>query len=264
MKIIVSAAFVFLLTSCLTTSKPPVYQPTDGPFKSDIHDTINRLSVKLPPVAGTRDGSRKTIHVRRDFQTYKSKNAEQKDIDAEKLEIFSACCSNETLKTAMLSGSDLHFDYYSKNGLYITSTVVDQNTCQRQSLAAAYGKVKKRDGVYLVYANGIVKDTRTNLQWLAGPDRNVTWDEADRWVKSLGEGWRMPTLKELEGLYHKGAGPRNMTPLLKTSGWWVWSSETVGTKEARSFSFGPGFKGWIFKGNSASERAFAVRSPVKE
>ena len=263
-KIIVSAAFVFLLTSCLTTSKPPAYQPTDGPFESDIHDTINRLSVKLPPVTGKNGGDKKIIHVRRDFQTYKSKMAEQKDIDAEKLEIFSECCSNETIKATMFSGIDVHFDYYSKNGLYIASTVVDQSACQRQSLAAAYSKVKEQDGVYLVYSSGIVKDTQTNLEWLAGPDRNVTWDEADSWVKSLGGDWRMPTLKELEGLYHKGAGPRNMTPLLDTTGWWVWSCETVGTKEARSFSFGPGFKGWIFKGNSASERAFAVRSAVKE
>ena len=121
----------------------------------------------------------------------------------------------------------------------------------------------KREGVYIVYANGIVKDTSTGLEWVAGPDKNITWDEANSWVKHLnlsGGGWRMPSLDELESLYKKGAGPRNMTPLLKTKGWWVWSGETVGSREARSFAFGHGFKGYIFRGNSASERVFAVRS----
>ncbi len=261
-KIFLTAAFVFLLTSCLTTSKPPapVYQPADGPFKSDIQDTIDRLGAKLPMVTGKGAGNQKTIHVRRDFQIYKSKKAEQRDIDGERSDIISECCSNETIKAALFRGTEFHFDYYGKNGLHIASTVVDKTACQKELLTQAYGKAKTRDGVYVVYANGIVKDTRNNLEWLAGPDRNLTWYEADSWVKSLGGDWRMPTLKELETLYQKGAGPRNMTPLLKTSGWWVWSGETVGKKEARSFSFGPGFKGWIFKGNSASERAFAVRS----
>lgn len=138
--------------------------------------------------------------------------------------------------------------------------VADSRT---QSTPTANANVMKRDGVYIVYANGIVKDTGTGLEWVVGPDRNITWDEANLWVKRLnlsGGGWRMPTLNELEGLYKKGAGPRNMTPLLKTKGWWVWSGETVGSREARSFAFGHGYKGWIFRGNSASERVFAVRS----
>ncbi len=138
--------------------------------------------------------------------------------------------------------------------------VADSRT---QSLSTANANIMKRDGIYIVYANGIVKDTGTGLEWFAGPDKNITWGEANSWVKSLnlsGGGWRMPSLNELESLYKKGAGPRNMTPFLKTKGWWVWSGETVGSREARSFAFGHGFKGWIFRGNSASERVFAVRS----
>ena len=76
---------------------------------------------------------------------------------------------------------------------------------------------------------GIVKDPNTGLEWMAGPDRDTNWYEAKSWVQSLGSGWRMPTLDELAGLYKKGAGPRNMTPLLKTTGWWVWSGETIWT-----------------------------------
>ncbi len=259
-KTILLAAVVLLLTSCLTTPKPPAHQPVDRPFKSDIRDTIARLSARLPAASVRSGATQKSVHVRRNFQTYKSKREERRDIDAERSEIIFECCSNETIKAAIFNGTDFHFDYYGKNGLHVASTVVDQTTCQKELLTQAYGKVEKRDGVYVIYANGIVKDTQNNLEWLAGPDNNVTWYEADNWVKGLGGDWRMPTLKELETLYQKGTGTRNMTPLLKTSGWWVWSGETVGKKEARSFCFGQGFKGWIFKGNSASERVFAVRS----
>ena len=70
---------------------------------------------------------------------------------------------------------------------------------------------------FLPLTNGIVKDTHTGLEWIAGPDRDTNWNEARSWVQSLnldGGGWRMPTMDELESLYKKGKGDRNMTPLL--------------------------------------------------
>jgi hypothetical protein len=84
------------------------------------------------------------------------------------------------------------------------------------------------DGVYIACANGIVKDTKTGLEWVAGPDRGMTKYEAEAWVESLnvaGGGWRMPTTKELKELYQQNKGSRNMTPLLHTTGWAVWPSD---------------------------------------
>jgi hypothetical protein len=78
-----------------------------------------------------------------------------------------------------------------------------------------------RDGQYIKYANGIVYDTETDLEWLAGPDKDIKWYDAKKWAENLnidGEGWRMPTVKELETLYKHGLGTRNMTPLLKNTG----------------------------------------------
>jgi len=122
--------------------------------------------------------------------------------------------------------------------------------------------VIKRDGVYVAYVNGIVRDTKTGLEWKVGPDRNMTWDEAKSWVESLnldGGGWRMPTTDELEALYKKGVGDRNMTPLLKTTGWGVWSSETKGSSLAWIFDFDDGSRSWSVR-NFSYLRAFAVRS----
>ena len=120
-----------------------------------------------------------------------------------------------------------------------------------------------RDGTYIAYANGIVKDTNTGLEWKVGPDKDMNWDKARSWVQSLnldGGGWRMPTMNELEGLYRKSAGDRNMTPLLKTTGWGVWSGETKGSSDARPFNFIYRGRFWEDRGSSYYKRAFAVRS----
>ena len=110
----------------------------------------------------------------------------------------------------------------------------------------------------------IYYDKNTGLEWLAGPDKRTPWNEAKRWVESLnvdGGGWRMPTRKELKTLYKKGAGKRNMTPLLKTSGWFVWSGETKGSSSAWGCDFDGGYVGWDDRGTSNySGRGFAVRS----
>jgi len=129
--------------------------------------------------------------------------------------------------------------------------------------SSSTSNVIKRDGIYVAYANGIVKDTKTGLEWKVGPDKETTWDEARSWVQSLnldGGGWRMPTMDELEGLYKDGAGKRNMTPLLKTTGWWVWSGEAKGSSDAGYFGFFYGFRGWGGRSDAYYGRAFAVRS----
>ncbi len=120
-----------------------------------------------------------------------------------------------------------------------------------------------QDGNFCKYADGIVSDKNTGLEWLAGPDRNATWDEAKSWVANLtvaGGGWRMPTREELRTLYQKDAGTRNMTPLLETTGWWVWSGETKDSSAACYFFFDSGREFWVSRSNSIISRGFAVRS----
>ncbi len=121
-------------------------------------------------------------------------------------------------------------------------------------------------------------DKNTGLEWLAGPDKATSWYDAKKWVESLtavaGGGWRMPTRQELKNLYKKGVGKRNMTPLLKTTGWRVWSGETKDSSSAWGFDFligtedwyfyfytgGPGSAAWYDRGGSSITRGFAVRS----
>ena len=68
------------------------------------------------------------------------------------------------------------------------------------SHAANKVKIIAKDDHYVSYENGIIFDEKTNIEWVAGPDKGTTWDEAKQWVGSLtvaGGGWRMPTMDEL-------------------------------------------------------------------
>ena len=129
----------------------------------------------------------------------------------------------------------------------------------------ADGQEVGRDGTYIAYANGIVKDTKTGLEWVVGPDRSMTWNEAKAWVESLnvgGGGWRMPTMKELKGLYQYGKGSRNITPMLKITGYCVWSGQSSGGGHML-FDFARGLATDappIWRITSRDDRAFAVRT----
>lgn len=122
----------------------------------------------------------------------------------------------------------------------------------------AESQIVDRDDHYIKYANGVVYDSKIGLEWIAGPGRNMSWDEAKEWAKGLdidGSGWGMPTRKELETLYQEGKGKRNMTRLLETEAWWIWSVEPDDSLSPRLFDFSHGTRDW----HSRTPRAYAVR-----
>jgi Protein of unknown function (DUF1566) len=125
--------------------------------------------------------------------------------------------------------------------------------------------VVRTSGQYQVTACGSIIDMNTGLEWYVGPDKKTNWNEARSWVNGLsacGGGWRMPGKAELKTLYKKGVGNRNMNPVFKTTGWFVWASETKGSSSAWRLYFDNGSEGWDGLSDSYSRyrRAFAVRS----
>jgi uncharacterized caspase-like protein len=151
----------------------------------------------------------------------------------------------------------------SSNGLHVISfDLIDDVQSKKYSCNDVRMEVGK-DGRFIAFSNGTVVDTSTGLEWKAGSDRDTNWNEAKSWVQNLnldGGGWRMPSMDELEGLYKKGTGSRNMTSLLKTTGWWVWSGEAKGLLSARYFAFCDGHRLWRDRNASNFRRSFAVRS----
>jgi len=130
-------------------------------------------------------------------------------------------------------------------------------------LSHAKMKAVADHGRFIKSGSGVVKDTQTGFEWNAGPDESTSWYMAKSWVQKLavnGGGWRMPTKAELKTLYQKGTGRRNMNPLFKITGWWVWSAGDRNSSTAWGFSFKYGYSDWLSKTKFVNSRAFAVRS----
>jgi hypothetical protein len=115
---------------------------------------------------------------------------------------------------------------------------------------------------FSILSNGIIIDNLNNCEWFVGPDKDMDWFEANEWARSLnlnGKIWRLPTRKELNSLFIKGEGQRNMPPIFKTSGWEIWTKESWTNSHAWLFSFILGdSKAWDRR-YSTNRRAFAIR-----
>ena len=112
------------------------------------------------------------------------------------------------------------------------------------------------------YDNGVVYDNKTGFEWYAGPNRGMSWRDARRWVDGLdavGGGWRMPSRGELKSLHAINDGVNNITPLLYTSGYWIWAGGTQDAAWRWLFSFSYGGEGWIGLPPRDGGRAIAVR-----
>jgi hypothetical protein len=119
---------------------------------------------------------------------------------------------------------------------------------------------------YTVSPEGVIADNTSGLEWVFDPDTGTDYNKAVAWVAGCniaGGGWRMPTRAELKGLYAKDIGPRNMDPVFKTTGWWVWA-EPRDSSSAWRIYFNDCGEGWGSRGNyDGSGRVFAVRTAKK-
>lgn len=136
--------------------------------------------------------------------------------------------------------------------------------------------VTNTQGRYSVTPCQSIKDARTGLEWVVGPDRNMTWYEAEQWTSALASctgGWRMPSIEEIRGLFDPavtaGIGfllngrryPAHIDPVFSGigEGSWVWANERSGDS-ARSFNLNQGIAVTYSVANTTySTRAFAVR-----
>jgi hypothetical protein len=104
-----------------------------------------------------------------------------------------------------------------------------------------------------ILVNEVLSDTRTELEWFAGPNKKTKWKEAQAWVENLniaGGGWRLPTLKEFITFHKTG----KMNSLLKYNGSYIWSGDKA-SPSGRHVAFTNGSGYYISKAKS-----FAVRS----
>lgn len=125
--------------------------------------------------------------------------------------------------------------------------------------AAIVNKVDE-DRHFISLASGVVRDTQTGLEWYMGPDRDTSYRWAVSWARRLdadGGGWKLPSKDEIETIFERGKGARNMSRLFKTRGWFFWTSYS----NWMPFDFSGGVQGWHELKPEEQSRAIAVRRP---
>jgi caspase domain-containing protein/PEGA domain-containing protein/uncharacterized protein DUF1566/uncharacterized protein DUF3426 len=128
-----------------------------------------------------------------------------------------------------------------------------------------------RDGRFIAYDNGTVKDTKTGLMWASKDNgKNINWEDAKRYCENYRGGgytdWRMPTQHELAVLYDPNEGYLatqrsynvHLTKLIELSTCCPWASETFGSL-ATIFNFTNDNMGSGLKSSSNVTRALPVR-----
>ncbi len=147
---------------------------------------------------------------------------------------------------------------------------------ERQAAAARAASQRRSDGRFTDNGDGTVTDTRTGLMWAARDNgSDINWDDAKRYCENYTGGghsdWRMPTISELQGLYDESYSRKasccpscdfviHISQAIGLSCYWVWSSETSGSSDARHFFFRYGSAGSYARSFSIHGRALPVRS----
>lgn len=120
-----------------------------------------------------------------------------------------------------------------------------------------------KEGRFIIYENGTVLDTSTNLMWATKDNgADINWKDAKSYCENYRGGgytdWRMPTQVELERLY------KSKTKQIKLTNDVVWASETrsIPISYAAYFDFFYGKRRWwpIKKEGGYSFRVLPVRS----
>ena len=131
-----------------------------------------------------------------------------------------------------------------------------------------------RDGRFIAYNNGTVKDTSTGLLWASGDNGGpITWEEAMKFCRNYRGGghddWRMPTQEELAGMYDPGTtntrtptggckGGYHITGLIHITSCCIWYWNGI-DEVGGFFHFDTGPDGWRNQSLSLHPRVLPVR-----
>jgi len=145
---------------------------------------------------------------------------------------------------------------------FITTTPYNANSALRPPKVIESFNVNK-DKRFIKNESGVVYDKLTGLEWVVGPDRDMSWNTANSWAKNLkisGKSWRLPSPYELTDLYTLDSDGNKKAPSLMEDYQWIWSDDIQNIFATCVMFFGDGGLTRNEMDNSNSRRAFAVRT----
>lgn len=91
---------------------------------------------------------------------------------------------------------------------------------------------------YIHHDDGTISDTKTGLVWQTESTGSFPWDMAMRYAEVLGNGWRLPTIKELFTLIDFDKyNPASEFPVISVVGYWSSASYMADTLYAWAVDF---------------------------
>lgn len=116
-------------------------------------------------------------------------------------------------------------------------------------------RFQKKEDCYL--------DNKTGLEWSLETYDQMPWKEAIEFCRSLGDGWRLPTIEELLTLVdYSRTNPASVLPYMVSSYYWSSTTGAGDTDGAWYVDFDYGYDGWDDKSGNHYVRAVRGR-PLK-
>jgi len=97
------------------------------------------------------------------------------------------------------------------------------------------------------------------LEWMSQDvDKKMNWNDAINYCQSLGEGWRLPTIEELQSVvdYTKLAPATKIDVPIKSN--WYWSSTTPVSNTGTAWRVNLGY-GYVFDPKAVTGYVWPVR-----
>jgi len=100
--------------------------------------------------------------------------------------------------------------------------------------------------------NNVVKSKIIgDLEWQDELVPKMTWDKAVEYAKSLGKGWRLPTVQELVSLWDYDKGYCSAFP---DANGWYWSSSPIDSHGACYVYFAHGYANYYYRSYESGVR----------
>ena len=118
---------------------------------------------------------------------------------------------------------------------------------------------------------GVLKQVATGLEWAqADNGTDINWVAASRFCAEKGDGWRLPSVAELQSLYDKTGSMESscgtgftckVSPLFRLTGPWAWTNEPSTSMSSWIVILTKGNTYTFVADDAAKKRALCVSTP---